>query len=76
MQSLDKYEGKGKAIILAALKSPVIRNRNMALRTLDNWSIEYITKELKVAIKDVEKIEPNEEVKERLNKLLAKFEKC
>lgn len=76
VQSLDKYEGKGEAIILATLKSPVIRNRNMAIRTLDNWSIEYITKELKDAIKDAEKIEPEEEVKERLNKLLAKFEKC
>ena len=76
VQSLDKYEGKGEAIILATLKSPVIRNRNMAIRTLDNWSIEYITKELKDAIKDAEKIEPKEDVKERLNKLLAKFEKC
>lgn len=76
VQSLDKYEGKGEAIILAALKSPVIRNRNMAIRTLDNWSIEYITKELKDAIKDAEKIEPKEDVKERLNKLLAKVEKC
>lgn len=46
----------------------------MAIRTLDNWSIDYITKELKDAIKDAEKIEPKEDVKEILNKLLAKFE--
>ena len=41
----------------------MIRNRNMAIRTLDNWSIEYITEELKDAIKDAEKIEPKEAVK-------------
>ncbi|MCG8542484.1 MAG: hypothetical protein MJA82_21505 [Clostridia bacterium] len=73
VQSLDKYEGKGKVIILAALKSPVIRNRNMAIRALDNWNIEYITQELKDAINDAEKIEPKEDVKERLSKLLTKF---
>ncbi len=73
VQSLDKYEGKGKAIILASLKSPVVRNRNMAIRTLDNWHIEYITQELRDAINDAEKVEPEEDVKERLSKLLARF---
>lgn len=73
VQSLDKFEGKGEAIILAALKSPVIRNRNMAIRVLDNWSIVYITQELKDAMKDAEKTEPNEDVKEGMRKLLAKF---
>lgn len=72
LQSLDKYEGKGDAILIASLKSPVISNRNMAIRALDSWSIEYITQELKDAIKNAEEKEPKADVKERMSKLLDK----
>lgn len=73
VQSLDKYEGKGEEILLAALKSPVIRNRNVAIRTVGNWRIEYITQKLKNAIKEAEKNEPEEDVKKRLIELINRF---
>lgn len=34
---LENYPGKGERIILTALDSPVTRNRNIALKTLEKW---------------------------------------
>ncbi len=46
----------------------------MAIRTLENWRIKSITQELKDTMKESEKIELREDAKERLGKLLARFE--
>jgi len=37
LQDLNRFPGKGQALILAGLRSPVVRNRNMALNALANW---------------------------------------
>lgn len=43
VQDLDKFPGKGTKVIMSALKSPVVRNRNMAIRALDNWGNKNIS---------------------------------
>jgi hypothetical protein len=37
LQDLGKFPGKGFPLISTGLKSPVIRNRNMALKALEEW---------------------------------------
>jgi hypothetical protein len=37
LQELSRFPGKGWPLLRAGLSSPVIRNRNMALRTLGAW---------------------------------------
>ena len=38
LQDLRRFPGKGSALIEAGLKSPVVRNRNMAVAALAGWS--------------------------------------
>ncbi len=70
IQDLDKYPNKGETLVLTALKSPVVRNRNMAIKTLDAWGKENINDKIKKSIIAAEKVEPNEDIKKNLNKLL------
>ena len=70
IQDLDKYPGKGEKLILASLKSPVTRNRNMAIKALTAWGKEWIKKEIKLAIIGAEKVETNIETKKNLQELL------
>ena len=70
IQDLDKYPGKGEKLILGSLKSPVTRNRNMAIKALTAWGKEWIKKDIKLAIIGAEKVEPNIETKKNLQELL------
>lgn len=70
IQDLDKFPGKGNKLILTALKSPVVRNRNMAIKALNGWDKNYKNDEIKKSIIAAEKVEPNEDTKKNLNKLL------
>ncbi|MDO6518530.1 hypothetical protein [Zobellia uliginosa] len=70
IQDLDKFSGKGNKLILTALKSPVVRNRNMAIKALNAWDRTYINDEIKESIIVAEKVEPNEDTKRNLNKLI------
>lgn len=70
LQDLDKYPGKGEKIILTALKSPVTSNRNMALRALSAWGNEYINDNIKKSIIAAEKVEPNADTRNNLNKIV------
>ncbi|MCG8569978.1 MAG: hypothetical protein MJB14_07535 [Spirochaetes bacterium] len=72
IQGLDKYPGKGVNLILAALKSPVTRNRNMAIGTLNVWGYEYITDDIKKLIVKAKKVEPDADTKKNLNNLLKR----
>ena len=45
------FPGKGESLLLASLRSPVTRNRNFALRTLEGWPHDLITPPLYAAIK-------------------------
>ena len=67
---LENYPKKGDKIILTALKSPVTRNRNMAINVLDKWKKENWSSEIEKEIKHLKKIEPNNDTKENILRLL------
>ena len=67
---IENYPKMGEKIILTALKSPVTRNRNMAIRVLDKWKQENWSSEIEKEIKHLNQIEPNTDTKENIQRLL------
>ena len=57
-------------MIEAGLKSPVVRNRNMALNALAAWSRVDWPSRLKEALEQAVQCEPKEDVRERMQKAL------
>lgn len=68
---LEDHPGVGEEIILAGLKSPVIRNRNMTLRTLQSWTSDNWSEKIKTELNKLNEIEPNFDTKADLEKLLT-----
>jgi hypothetical protein len=71
---LENHPQKGETIILAALDSPVTRNRNMAIRTLQKWTPELWSAAILAKLKQLKEIEPNTNTKETLEKLLQEHQ--
>lgn len=69
LQSLDRYEGIGVELILTGLNSPVIRNRNLAIKALEGWHVAAWGDRLIEAVNHLSQIEPDDSVKERVHKL-------
>ena len=69
VQDLGRFPGKGWKLIEAALKSPVIRNRNMAMKTLSDWGLEHWPADARRVVEEAYRIEPDEEVKADLGRL-------
>lgn len=69
LQSLDRYEGVGKELVITGLYSPVVSNRNMALNTLEAWKDTSWGDQLIKAVVQLAEIEPEDSVKERIQKL-------
>ncbi|SFM37991.1 hypothetical protein SAMN03159341_12945 [Paenibacillus sp. 1_12] len=69
LQSLDRYEGIGVELILTGLNSPVIRNRNMAIKALEGWNVTSWGHRLIEAIIHLSQTEPDDSVEERIHKL-------
>lgn len=67
---LENYPKKGEKLILVGLDSPVTRNRNMAIRVLDKWKAENWSNEITKKINRLKKIEPNEDTKNNIERLL------
>lgn len=67
---LESYPGKGEQILLAGLASPVTRNRNMTLRTLEKWGKENWPTSMRKEIEKLKKLEPNKDTKENIGRLL------
>jgi hypothetical protein len=70
LQDLRRFPGKGAILIETGLKSPVVRNRNMAVNALAAWSREDWPSGLKEALERVAGCEPKEDVRERMQKTL------
>jgi hypothetical protein len=70
VQGLCRFPGKGWMFVRSALRSPVIRNRNMAIRALAEWGLPRWPDEAHGCITDAAEREPDEEVKARLESLL------
>ncbi len=70
LQDLGKYPGEGEFLLEAGLKSPVTRNRNLALRALSQWGREHWTLNIEGLLQHALSIEPDEDVQERIRQVL------
>ena len=70
VQDLDEYPGRGWPLLAAALRSPAIRNRNMALRALAAWPRADWPSEAESALEAARDAEPESEVRERIEAVL------
>lgn len=67
---LENHKSKGEELLIAGLKSPVTRNRNMAIRALNKWGKKYWTENIKNELQYLKGIEPNTDTKENLIRLI------
>ena len=74
LQALDVFEGRGTKLVVAGLRSPATMNRNMALKCLETWPLPVWGEEVTAALQELTVSEPNEQVKERIAKLLQEKE--
>lgn len=74
LQALDVFEGRGTKLVAAGLRSPATMNRNMALKCLEAWPLPDWGEEVAAALQELVASEPNEQVKERIAKLLQEKE--
>ena len=72
VRTLENFEGTGKNLIICALNSPYVNVRYGGTNTLQKWKdTGYIfPNEIIENIKNLEKIEVDDELKEKLNKLI------
>ena len=72
VRTLENFEGIGKSLIIYALNSPYVNVRYGAANTLGKWKdMGYIfPDEIIENIENLEKIEVDDELKEKLNKLV------
>lgn len=70
LQELHRFPGVGFPLIQCALQSPVVRNRNMALKALFSWERTTWPDSLEAFLINGHDIEPNEETKQRFDSLL------
>ena len=71
LAGLVRFPGKGWPILKAGLASPMIRNRNFALRALDRWGRAAWPPEAEAALRELAAREPEVEMKKRIERLLA-----
>lgn len=68
---LGDHPGRGQHFLLAALRSPVIRNRNLALGVLGRWGPDGRREAMIGALERVATSDPDERVRERAQALLG-----
>ena len=72
IQNLGDYPLCGTDLVLAGLKSPVINNRNMALRVIDSWrkanncSLKELSEDLYAAVEYLKSAEVSDSVKKNI----------
>ncbi len=77
VQELKDKQGQGDDFVAAALKTPVIRNRNGALNVLEAWVEDSKLPLVKIApdiyklLSNIVDTEPEEEIHKRMELLLA-----
>ncbi|GAB2982275.1 hypothetical protein GCM10027049_18540 [Mucilaginibacter puniceus] len=67
---LENYPAKGEPIVLAALDSPVTRNRNMAIKTLHKWGKQNWSQNLSLKLEELSKVEPDDNTKKNIFRVL------
>ena len=71
VQDLKRFPGKGLALVHAALRSPVVRNRNMALNALAAWGEWRWGPDTRRSLEAALQVEPVDKVRDRMEKVLA-----
>src|SRR5918912_19278 len=69
LQELRRFPGHGATLIEAGLKSPVVRNRNMAIAALADWPRGKWSSGLEKSVERAAECEPDEGVRERMQKV-------
>jgi hypothetical protein len=70
VQDLRRFPGKGWGLVRVALESPVVSNRNMALRALSAWGKAQWPDEAETVLEKAWRHEPEADVKDRLRQVL------
>lgn len=70
LQELRRFPGRGERLIGAGLKSPVVRNRNMAIAALAALPQQKWSSTLEQALRSAIEVEPDENVRTRMQKVL------
>ncbi len=71
LQELRRFPGKGIELIEVGLRSPVIRNRNMALKALSEWDKDVWPDSVDPFLQQALSDEPDKDVRERIEKVIA-----
>ena len=71
VQDLKRFPGEGWLLVKTSLQSPVVRNRNMAIKALDAWPRDEWPDDAVALLKDAEKAETEEDVKNRISALIS-----
>lgn len=71
LQELSRFPGKGWDLIRIGLRSPVVSNRNMALRALSACPRDRWEPETEMALRRALREEPDEDVRVRIQRVLA-----
>lgn len=71
LQELGRFPGKGTTFIAAGLRSPVTRNRNMAVRALQGWGRAAWSPETLAQLTQAHSDEPDAGLRERMAALLG-----
>lgn len=70
LHDLQRFPGQGWSLIRAGLHSPVLRNRNLALRALAAWGGAARPADAEALLQLLEAREPDEDVRERIRAVL------
>ena len=71
LQDLERFPGKGWRLIKTGLQSPVVRNRNMAVRALAAWDRAALPMEAEAILTQAIADEPDDVIRETMSKILA-----
>ena len=71
LQDLRRFPSRGWDFIRSGLRSPVVRNRNMALVALAAWGRESWVPETEMALRRAFREEPRPDIRRRIERVLA-----
>ena len=70
LQNLGRFPGYGDALVRAGLQSPVVSNRNGALKTLETWGRANWPADLERLLAQALTDEPDEKVRQSMQKVI------
>jgi hypothetical protein len=71
LQDLGRFPGQGWNLVAAGLRNPVVRVRNMAVRTLRGWTASHWPPNAAQALIDAARAEPAAKVRQAMTDALA-----